>query len=137
MCVGVVRIVGDPPGELLRKSSSAHSRCWYVPQSKAIMHIILDIGKKCKRYGVEKVFISALVISRRVNPNRIENLNKLIKEGCNLHDFVFIGYRNIKDEHLWKDGIHLQENGKVILAQNFIDFINHFLDQQRGSLGWT
>ena len=61
---------------------------------------ILDSGKKCKRYGVEKVFIYALVISRRVNPNRIENLNKLIKEGCNLHDFVYIGHSNIKDEHL-------------------------------------
>ena len=55
---------------------------------------ILDIGKKCKRYGVDKVFISALVISRRVNPNRIENLNKLIKEGCNLDHVSTIPDRN-------------------------------------------
>ena len=40
---------------------------------------ILDIGKKCKRYGVKKVFISALVISRRVNPNRIENLKDTVR----------------------------------------------------------
>ena len=29
---------------------------------------------------------------------------------------------------LWKDGIHLLETGKVIIANNFISSINYFLE---------
>ena len=37
---------------------------------------------------------------------------------------------NIKHYHLWKDGIHLNEKGKNILANNFIDNLqNYFLLQ--------
>ena len=97
---------------------------------------IIEIGKKCTHYGVEKVFISALLACKRVNPNRINIINDLIKVRCDFHGFVYIDHNNIKDEHLWKDGIHLRENGKVILAQNFLDSINNFLDQNGYAQGW-
>lgn len=96
---------------------------------------ILDIGKKCVRNGVEKVFISALVTSRRVDSDRINSINKLLREGSDLHGYGYIRHNNIREEHLWKDGIHLRENGKIMLARNFIAFINNFLDQQGYSIG--
>ena len=97
---------------------------------------IIEIGKKCTHYGVEKVFISALVTCKSVNPNRITIINDFIKVRCDFYGFDYIGHNNIKDEHLWKDGIHLRENGKVILAQNVLDFINNFLDQNGYAQGW-
>ena len=52
-----------------------------------------------------------------------------LKERCVVYGFVFISNSNIKKEHLWKDGTHLVEEGKVILANNFIKSLNNFLCQ--------
>ena len=46
----------------------------------------------------------------------------------------FIDNRNIREQHLWNDGIHLQNQGKVILSNNFANSINnynYFLDRRR------
>ena len=32
-------------------------------------------------------------------------------------------------DHLWKDGIHLTNQGKTLLARNFINSLNTFLYQ--------
>ena len=45
--VGVVRIVRDPPVNFFGKSSSAHRRGRYVPQSSAIMHNANDSLQCC------------------------------------------------------------------------------------------
>ena len=48
--------------------------------------------------------------------------------------FIFIDNRNIREQHLWNDGIHLQNQGKVILSNNFANSINnynYFLDRRR------
>ena len=100
-----------------------------IASNQVLSDQIIEIGKKGTQYGVEKVFISALVTCKRVNPNRIKIINDLIKVRGDFYCFVYIGHNNIKDEHLWKDGIHLRENGKVILAQDLLDFINNFLDK--------
>ena len=46
-CVGIVRIFRDPPVNSFGKSSSAHSRGWYVPQNRAIMHNANDSLRCC------------------------------------------------------------------------------------------
>ena len=43
---------------------------------------------------------------------------------------MYIDNKEINGERVWKDGIHLQENGKIILARNFIYHINNFLGQK-------
>ena len=53
----------------------------------------------------------------------------MIKTESENNGFVYIDNKEINGEHLWKDGLHLQESGKVILARNFIDHINYFLSQ--------
>ena len=50
----------------------------------------------------------------------------MIKEQSVENDFIFIENNNIDAFHLSKDGIHLQEPGEVILAQNFIGYVNNF-----------
>ena len=77
-----------------------------------------------------------MVTCKRVNPNRKKIINDFIKLRCDFHGFVYIGRNNIKDEHLWKDGIHLRENGKVILAQIFLEFITNCLDLNGYAQGW-
>ena len=51
--------------------------------------------------------------------------NKILKRLCEEHKFIFIDNGRINEEHLWKDGMHLLESGKIILANNFINSINN------------
>ena len=88
---------------------------------------IINLGKMCKNHSVENVMISSLLPCSRINPNRIRNVNKLLSEKCQIHNFTFINNSRIQHTHLWKDGLHLEESGKVLLAQNFIDNLNNFL----------
>ena len=90
---------------------------------------ILEIGNKCVRNGVKKVLISSIVKCRRVDESRIININTMLKEKCQNYDFIYLDNDNIEDIHLWKDGLHLNDQGKIILARNFIDYINDFLDK--------
>ena len=53
----------------------------------------------------------------------------MLKEKCQNFDFIYLNNNKIEDIHLWKDGLHLNDQGKIILARNFIDYINYFLDK--------
>ena len=88
---------------------------------------IIKIGKKCIHHGVEKVFISSIVKCSKVDNVQVNEINKLLSNKCKQLDFGFIDNSNILEEHLWKDGIHLKESGKVLLAKNFLFHINNFL----------
>ena len=46
---------------------------------------------------------------------------------CRDNSFVFIDNHNILTSSLFRDGLHLLEVGKCILANNFIDNLNNFL----------
>ena len=98
---------------------------------------LIKVGQKCVDHGVQKVFISSIIKSRKVDFNRINNINNILEEQCHKCDFIFINNNEINDEHLWKDGIHLKENGKVLLARNFISNINHFLYLNTQDTFWT
>ena len=82
---------------------------------------------KCRKYGVEKVFVSSVIVCKRLDHNRILLFNKQLEEKCNENDISFINHWNIDQTHLWKDGLHLSDTGKNILARNFIFYINDFL----------
>ena len=80
----------------------------------------------CTDYGVKNVFISGLTTSGRVEKDRIQNINSLIEEMCDIENFAYITNDNITQNHLWRDRLHLLESGKAILSQNYIDYLNHF-----------
>ena len=100
-----------------------------TPEDK-IAEEIINIGRKCKDHGVETVFISGITFCKNVDRLVIVRVNQMIKIESEKNGFVYIDNKEINGEHIWKDGIHLQENGKIILANNFIDHINNFLDQK-------
>ena len=94
-----------------------------------VADVILDMGKVCIQNGVNKV-ISSIVCSKNFMKQKLINeLNDVLKERCIVYGFVFINNSNIKKENLWKDGTHLVEEDKVILANNFIKSLNNFLCQ--------
>ena len=87
---------------------------------------IADMAILCRDYGVNDVFISAMICWRGKFLNgKVKRVNFLLKHICEESGYFFIGNSNIEIRDLWKDGIHLLESGKTKLAENFIYFLNN------------
>ena len=57
----------------------------------------------------------------------IDYMNRKIRELCIQNNCEFINNVQINKHDLWRDGIHLQESGKILIAKNFINSVNNFL----------
>ena len=80
--------------------------------------------EKCHTYGIKNVFISGLVYTTRIGLPVLEKTHEMIMHLCNKLGICYVDNRNIRREHLWKDGLHLVESGKVILANNFLSYLS-------------
>ena len=85
-----------------------------------------QVGLKCKSDGVTRVLISKIVVSNKLRSAYILNVSQCISNICRENSFVFIDSNNIPTSSLFRDGLHLLEIGKRILANNFIDNLNIF-----------
>ena len=87
---------------------------------------IHKIVEKCKRLGVRNIFVSGWVYTTRVSLPILERVHSLISNYCRENACFYIDNRNIRGFCLYKDGLHLLEVGKKILANNFIVNLNNF-----------
>ena len=81
--------------------------------------LILQTGRTgftCKKYGVKNI-ISGLVFSRRIKNDIIDYVNH--------QNYKFINNSNIPVEHLCKDGLPRDLNGKSVLFENYFNFLGH------------
>ena len=76
--------------------------------------------EKCHTYGI----ISGLVYTTRIGLPVLERIHEMILHLCNKLGICYIDNINIRMKHLWKDGLHLVESGKVILANNFLSYLS-------------
>ena len=88
---------------------------------------IINIARECVAFGVKSVFISSLTVNTQRNSAFISAVNKTLTAKCLMHNFHFIENSNIKKEHIWKDGLHLNCSGKDWLSSNFLRDINNLL----------
>ena len=89
---------------------------------------IINIGLNCKNHGVSKVFISSILVKKnpKLNPV-IRRVKDKLRELCEINGFIFINNDIITTDHLWRDGIHLQNIGTNIFSRNFYQVLNNFL----------
>ena len=85
---------------------------------------IKKITKKCVSFGVKKIYVSGLVITRREDLPTLERVYALHSNFCADNGFVYIDNRNIKGDCLFQDGLHLLDTGKKILELNSIFVLN-------------
>ncbi|XP_057314887.1 uncharacterized protein LOC130656060 [Hydractinia symbiolongicarpus] len=88
---------------------------------------IIKLSRVYIDHGVEKVFISSVIICTRIDFEFIKSLNHILENEAKKYGYIFIDNSNIMESNLWKDGLHLMESGKVLLANNFLFYINNFL----------
>ena len=72
--------------------------------------------------------ISSIFIKRQFKLTRIiKQVNDHLRDECRSNKFHFISNDNITNECLWKDGLHLNNEGICTFASNLVDFLNGFI----------
>jgi len=85
---------------------------------------ILNVGKVCKSFGVDDIFISSILPRKDVECKQlILEVNDALKNMCNFNGFKFISNNNINDSFLHGDDIHLNSVGSHLLATNFTEHL--------------
>ena len=113
--VGINNLLNQPPNQSTDK----------------IVDDIINMGRECVSYGVEKVMISGITECKRIDSDRITNVSRMYNEKCKQENFIFVNNDVINHTHFWKDGLRINENGKVVFANKFLKYINNFLHQNR------
>ena len=93
---------------------------------------IVNIGLKSKYYGVGRIAISSILAkSNKIIKQIKTDLNKVIKQInfswrilCEAYGFAFICNGNIDRNRLWRDGIHLKNEGTSLLSKNVLEHLN-------------
>ena len=52
-----------------------------------------------------------------------------MRELCIQNNYEFISNMQINNRDLWRDGIHLPESGKILIAKYFTNSVNNFLSK--------
>ena len=95
---------------------------------KDIANRIVNIGKKCSSYGVKEVIILSIFIKKQFKLTRIiRQVNDLLCDECKRNYYQFISSDSITREVLWRDDLHLNNDGTYIFVSNLVDFLNDFI----------
>ena len=82
---------------------------------------IVKIGRQCKESNVKDFFISLLICKAQKRSNdKVITVNNILKRVCKLDGLEFIDNSDICTKNLFEDSLHLNDDGKLILANNFI-----------------
>ena len=88
---------------------------------------IVKIGRPCKESNVNDIFISSLICREQKKLNdKVIAVNDILKGVCKLNGLGIIDNSNICAENLFKDSLNLNDDGKVIFANNFMYVLNRF-----------
>ena len=94
------------------------------PKIKNLGNNLRSMVEKCHTFAIKNVFISGLVYTTRTGLPVLERTHEMILHLCNKLGICYLDNRNIRMKHLWKNGLHLVESGKVILANNFLSYLS-------------
>ena len=95
---------------------------------KDIENRIINTGKKCLSYGIKKGVIWSIFIKKQCKLTRIiRQVNDLLCDECKRNYYQFISSDSITREVLWRDDLHLNNDGTYIFVSNLVDFLNDFI----------
>ena len=87
----------------------------------SVANSVIEAGLKCRKLGALHILIGGVTIRRTdFLKERCAELNGILKSQCLINNFTFINNDDIKDEHLFTDGVHLNGDGSKILADNYL-----------------
>ena len=87
---------------------------------------VIDIVLQCQNHNIGTVFISSIVYNTQVNYELLCKGNDFLHEEC-VKNGYFIDNAAVTERDLWKNGVHMVESGKCLVANDFICHLNNFL----------
>ena len=87
---------------------------------------VIDIVLQCRNHNIGTIFISSVVYSTKLNYELLCKLNSFLHEECVKNGFYFVDNSAVTEKNLWKDGVHMVESRKCLVANNFICHLNDF-----------
>ena len=99
-------------------------RYWWMKNQKTLYHILVSItfGIECM-FGVNNIAISSIRIRKNVSIDKIiKKINEEFSSMCAANGFYFICNDMIDVSMIWKDGLHLTNDGTKMLANNFLKY---------------
>ena len=97
---------------------------------KDILNEIITIVNMCRNGGVNNMIVSAIT-ARPAFQAKLDEVNRLLKANAGPHNYIFSENSNINSSHLWKDKVHLNNEGISLLALDYLDVLHnrpHFYD---------
>ena len=73
------------------------------------------------------MFLSGIVYIKRVALQILNDIHDRLVSLCKRLEINYIDNRNIRETHLFKDGLHLLDTGKQILANNSVQRWSSFI----------
>ena len=99
------------------------TNCLGTLDAANIANDIISIVSRIQSYGVNNVYVSELAYRPQFQ-QIIYEVDNILRIHQGFHNYVLICNDNIKSCHLWRDKIHLNDDGIMILAKNFVSAIN-------------
>ena len=84
---------------------------------------IIDVVNTCRKGGVNDIFVSSITC-RPDYQAEIDEINKFLEYYAGIYNYVYINNRCIREEHLKRDKLHLNNEGIRILSNNFLEHVN-------------
>ena len=86
-----------------------------------IANDVIEVAIRAKTAGVRDIFVGGITVrNRQFVYEQLQNLNNILKSLCEQNNFVFIDNSAITTRHLYFDGVHLNNDGTRILADNYL-----------------
>ena len=93
--------------------------------AEELVYRIINIGLKCRSYRVSNTAVSSILERSSLNINQlIYQVNNKLKGLCRINNFSYICNHLVNENYLWKDGLHLTNEGSFLLLNNYINYLN-------------
>ena len=93
--------------------------------AEELTHRNINIGLKCRSRGVSNIAVSSILKRSSFKINQvIYQLNNILKRLFSINDFSYICNDLVNENYLWKNGLHLTNEGSSLLINNFINYLN-------------
>ena len=90
-----------------------------------IANELIEAGITCKNRGASKVIIgSVLPRSDFYCQIKRAEVNRILKDLCAIHEFVFMNNGNMSLSYVSHDGVHLNSRGSELLLFNLLWYLN-------------
>ena len=73
-----------------------------------------------------RIYLFQVWYTTRTGLPVLEKTHELIVHLCNKLGICYVDNQNIRRKHLWKEGLHFVESGKVILANSFLSYLSKY-----------